>query len=48
MKSKVIVATTINGEPAQWLNGELRITQVPARVEIEIPASVRRAERKAQ
>jgi hypothetical protein len=39
--------TTINGEPAQWLNGELRITQVPAKVEVQIPASVRRAERKA-
>jgi hypothetical protein len=40
--------TTVNGEPAQWLNGELRITQVPARVEIDVPSSVRRAERKAQ
>jgi hypothetical protein len=39
--------TTINGEPAQWLNGELRIAQVPAKVEVQIPASVRRAERKA-
>jgi len=38
---------TINGEPAQWINGELRITQVPARVDVQIPASVRRAERKA-
>lgn len=40
--------TLVNGEPAQWLNGELRITQVPARVEIDVPSSVRRAERKAQ
>ncbi|MGE8250910.1 MAG: coagulation factor 5/8 type domain-containing protein, partial [Stenotrophomonas bentonitica] len=40
-------ATTINGEPAQWVGGELRVMQVPAKVEIEIPASVRRAERKA-
>jgi hypothetical protein len=40
-------ATTINGEPAEWVGGELRVMQVPAKVEIEIPASVRRAERKA-
>ena len=39
--------TTIDGEPAQWVGGELRVMQVPARVEIEIPAAVRRAERKA-
>ncbi|MGH8044826.1 MAG: discoidin domain-containing protein, partial [Stenotrophomonas sp.] len=39
--------TTINGEPAQWINGELRIARVPATVEVQIPASVRRAERKA-
>jgi hypothetical protein len=38
--------TSVNGEPAQWLNGELRITQVPAKVEVQVPASVRRAERK--
>jgi hypothetical protein len=40
--------TLVNGAPAQWLNGELRITQVPAKVEIDVPSSVRRAERKAQ
>jgi hypothetical protein len=40
-------ATTVNGEPAEWVGGELRVMQVPAKVEIEIPASVRRAERKA-
>jgi hypothetical protein len=39
--------TTVNGEPAEWVGGELRVMQVPAKVEIEIPASVRRAERKA-
>lgn len=38
--------TTINGEDAQWQGGELRIQQLPAQVEIEVPASVRRAERK--
>ena len=38
---------TINGEPAQWMNGELRIAHVPATVEVQIPAAARRAERKA-
>ena len=38
---------TINGEPAQWVNGELRIPHVPATVEVQIPAAARRAERKA-
>ena len=36
----------INGESVQWENGELRITTLPARVEMDVPASVRRAERK--
>ena len=36
----------VNGEPAEWENGELRIHAVPAHVEIEVPSSVRRAERK--
>ncbi|MNV78369.1 hypothetical protein D3C71_1718550 [compost metagenome] len=40
--------TRVNGEPAHWINGELRITQVPATVEIEVPSAIRRAERKAQ
>lgn len=39
---------TINGEQAQWQGNELRIRQLPAQVEVEVPASVRRAERKAQ
>lgn len=30
-------ATTINGQPATWQAGELRITQVPARVVVAIP-----------
>ncbi|TGY36528.1 discoidin domain-containing protein [Stenotrophomonas maltophilia] len=39
--------TTINGEPAQWEGKELRVMQLPATVQIDIPAAVRRAERKA-
>lgn len=39
---------SVNGEPAAWENGELRIRQVPASVQIEVPAAVRRAESKAQ
>lgn len=39
---------SINGEPAQWENGELRIQQLPASVQIEVPSAVRRAERAAQ
>jgi len=38
----------VNGEPAEWQNRELRIHQLPANVQIEVPASVRRAERKPQ
>ncbi len=36
----------VNGEPAEWENGELRLHAVPAHVEIDVPSSVRRAERK--
>ncbi|HEY9255309.1 MAG TPA: coagulation factor 5/8 type domain-containing protein, partial [Stenotrophomonas sp.] len=36
----------VNGESVEWVDGELRIHAVPARVEIEVPSSVRRAERK--
>ncbi|MGV8960396.1 MAG: discoidin domain-containing protein [Stenotrophomonas sp.] len=36
---------TINGEPAQWVDGELRIAQLPAKVEIDIPAALRKSER---
>ena len=36
---------TINGEPAQWLGNELHIGSLPAKVEIEIPADLRRSER---
>jgi len=36
----------VNGESAEWENGELRIHAVPAHVEIDVPSSVRRAERK--
>jgi hypothetical protein len=39
-------ATTINGEPVEWIGGELHVHQVPAKIEIEVPAAVRRAERK--
>ncbi|KAF1015711.1 MAG: hypothetical protein GAK31_01186 [Stenotrophomonas maltophilia] len=39
-------AATINGEPAQWSGNELHVLQVPARVEIDVPAAVRRSERK--
>ncbi len=39
---------SINGEPAQWENGELRIQQLPASVQIDVPSAVRRAERAAQ
>jgi hypothetical protein len=39
---------TVNGEAVEWQGNELRIQQMPAQVEIEVPASVRRAERKAQ
>ncbi|WP_250063446.1 discoidin domain-containing protein [Stenotrophomonas mori] len=35
----------VNGEPVAWSGGELRIMTVPARVEIEVPAAVRRGER---
>lgn len=36
---------TINGEPAQWLGKELHVGSLPAKVEIEIPAELRRSER---
>ncbi len=36
----------VSGESVEWENGELRIHAVPAHVEIEVPSSVRRAERK--
>lgn len=39
-------ATTINGEPVEWIGGELHVHKVPAKIEIEVPAAVRRAERK--
>jgi hypothetical protein len=39
-------AATINGEPVEWIGGELHVHQVPAKIEIEVPAAVRRAERK--
>lgn len=38
-------AARINGEPAAWSGTELRITTLPAKVEIEIPADLRRSER---
>jgi len=41
-------AATINGEPAEWSNRELRVHQLPARIEIDVPSAVRRAERKGQ
>ncbi|MBD8636265.1 discoidin domain-containing protein [Stenotrophomonas sp. CFBP 13725] len=39
-------AATLNGEPVHWVDGELHVHQVPAKIEIEVPAAVRRAERK--
>jgi len=39
---------TINGEAAEWVNKELHVHQLPARVEIDVPGAVRRAERKGQ
>ena len=39
---------TINGEAAEWVNKELHVHQLPARVEIDVPSAVRRAERKGQ
>ena len=39
---------TINGETVEWVNKELHVHQLPARVEIEVPSAVRRAERKGQ
>jgi hypothetical protein len=38
----------INGEEAQWEGRELRIRQLPATVDIEIPAELRRTERAAR
>jgi hypothetical protein len=37
---------TVNGEAAEWVNNELHVHQLPARVEIDVPSAVRRAERK--
>jgi len=39
---------SINGEAAEWVNKELHVHQLPARVEIDVPSAVRRAERKGQ
>jgi len=36
----------VNGEELPWTGGELRVQQLPARVEVEVPAAVRRAERR--
>ena len=36
---------SINGEAAAWEGRELRITQLPAKVEIDVPADQRRSER---
>ena len=41
-------AATINGQPAEWIGTELHVHQVPARIEIEVPAAVRREERKGR
>jgi hypothetical protein len=38
-------AAAVNGEPVEWMANELRITTLPAKVEIEIPADLRRSER---
>ncbi|MCG8276639.1 discoidin domain-containing protein [Stenotrophomonas sp. NLF4-10] len=38
-------AATINGEPLEWDGNELRIMTLPAKVEIAIPAELRRSER---
>src|SRR5690606_8692748 len=38
-------AATINGEPVEWDGDELRIMTLPAKVEIAIPAELRRSER---
>ncbi|MCD9086791.1 discoidin domain-containing protein [Stenotrophomonas sp. SY1] len=38
-------AAVVNGEPVEWSANELRITALPAKVEIEIPAELRRSER---
>ncbi|HVI57668.1 MAG TPA: discoidin domain-containing protein [Luteimonas sp.] len=32
---------TVNGEPAQWQDGELRLHAVPAKVEIEVPSATK-------
>lgn len=36
---------SVNGEPVPWSGNELRIMALPAKVEIEIPAELRRGER---
>lgn len=30
-------ATTVDGEPAQWINGELRLTRAPSKVVVKLP-----------
>ena len=37
---------TVNGEPVEWAGNELRIMALPAKVEIAIPAELRRSERR--
>ncbi len=39
-------AATVNGEAAQWENGELRIHAVPASVLVDVPAAQRRSGRR--
>ncbi|MFT4246826.1 MAG: discoidin domain-containing protein [Pseudomonas sp.] len=39
---------TVNGEDVAWEGGELRIQQMPARVQIEVPEQLRQGERKAR
>lgn len=38
-------AATVNGEPVAWAGNELRVMTLPAKVEITIPAELRRTER---
>lgn len=39
---------TVNGQDVPWQGNELHIQQLPAEVVIDVPASVRRAQRRAQ
>jgi hypothetical protein len=32
-------ATTVDGQPVDWEDGELRLRSLPARVEIALPAA---------